>query len=106
MPNYTCEKCEKNFRNKCTYKKHTLRKVSCRKPLFICACNKRLVSKDSLRSHKRLYCKNSMYDRAVVFKLPEMVESIEADKLMNIGESISESPSVITDDLEFDEILK
>ena len=55
---YYCEICEKTFRFKSTFEKHVERKFPCRKALFICSCNKRLVSKDSLRIHRRLYCKN------------------------------------------------
>lgn len=55
---YYCEICEKAFRFKSTFEKHAERKFPCRKALFICSCNKRLASKDSLRIHRRLYCKN------------------------------------------------
>ena len=107
---YYCEICEKTFRFKSTFEKHTKRKFSCRKALFICSCNKRLVSEDSLRTHKRLYCKNTRLTQPVSSIFNEILKTSPEPVLKSepvAEEHIPEvKPTVTETESTLDEILK
>ena len=83
---------KKTFRFKSAFEKHTKRKFSCKKALFICSCNKRLVSKDSLRTHKRVYCKNTA---ASTTRRPVSSSSIFNEILKTSPEPVLKSEPII-----------
>ena len=108
-----CTKCEKEFRYKGSFEKHMNRKFSCRKALFKCTCNKHLVSKDSLRTHKRLYCKNSIFDEILKASPDPVASNVKPKEAITPTNATVESvpevfESTLTPDAEseLDEILK
>ena len=62
MSSLYCTRCGKTFLKEVGFTRHMQRKFPCRKPLFTCICSKKFVSGNSLRTHKRVYCKNRMFD--------------------------------------------
>ena len=58
MMNFSCECCERTFKNKSSLVRHKQRKTPCRKANFLCNdCDRTFVSHQSLGKHKLLYCK-------------------------------------------------
>lgn len=56
--NFSCECCERTFKNKSSLVCHKQRKTPCRKANFSCNdCDRTFVSHQSLGKHKLLYCK-------------------------------------------------
>ena len=56
--NFSCECCERTFKNKSSLVRHKQRKTPCRKANFLCNdCDRTFVSRQSLGKHKLLYCK-------------------------------------------------
>ena len=99
---FYCDRCERSFKWKVSFKRHQKRKTPCRKATYSCSeCGNFFVSQQSLIKHKNSYCKYN-----VVLSSPPLPSSLgkqmKEEDITTVGDtSYARTPSALLNGLSY-----